>query len=206
MLIPSRPTTPARPLLVVLAAAALTTVTACGGDDPADDSAAAASDLSDDVADAMDSATEAIASATSEEEATEVAEDLADDLVDDLESAQEAMGGGSATLTFDGQTWEFDSVLCAIGEEQTGQEGAEFVLSALQDGLQLYVSVDSFGHSVTLDDVENFADPSVALASREDGDFLQIDGTDVSADFVMAESEDYTGETEARATLAGTCP
>src|SRR5690606_29962242 len=38
--------------------------------------------------------------------------------------------GGTMTLTVDGETWSFDGVRCAIGEEETGVEGAEFNASA----------------------------------------------------------------------------
>lgn len=71
------------------------------------------------------------------------AEEMADNMAEDLEDMQASVGGGSATLTVGDQTWTFDSVLCAFGEEQTGQEGAEFNLSAIQNGLQLYASIST---------------------------------------------------------------
>lgn len=100
------------------------------------------------------------------------------------------MGGGGATLTVGDESWTFDSVLCAFGEDEIGQEGAELVVSSIQDGLQLYVSIDSFGHSTTLDDVEDFENPSVGLlaggpvASLGGGEeeFIDVDGRDVTAE------------------------
>jgi hypothetical protein len=149
----------------------------------------------------------------SEEEATEQAQDLADDLVESLEEQQEAMGGGGATITVGDTTWTFDSVLCAFGPEEIGQEGAEFVLSSLQDGLQLYVSIDSFGHSVSVDDVSDFQNPSVSLmadkftasATGAPEEFVEVDGKAISATplFVDGTTDDLTpieGELEA------TCP
>lgn len=150
---------------------------------------------------------------TTESDAMEEAEEMAEDLAEDLEETQEAVGGGSATLTVGDQTWTFDSVLCAFGEDEIGQEGAVFNLSAIQDGLQLYASIDSFGHSVTLDDIEDFENPSVALeaggpiASLTGGEeeFIELDGKNVSA--AAAFVDNTTDEIETtEGTLEATCP
>lgn len=141
---------------------------------------------------------------TSAAGATGDAEELADELAESLESAQEAEGGGSATLVVGDQEWEFDSVLCAFGEDEIGQEGAEFVLSSIQDGMQMYASIDSFGHSVSLDDIEDFENPSVSLASTGDG-FLVVDGKDVSGetDFIDGTTD---GLDATPGTFTATCP
>ncbi len=140
------------------ALAGLLLVAGCGGSD-------------DSIEDATSDVSEAIAGGD-EQEAVEAI----DDLVDELEETQAAQGGGSASLTVAGQTYTFDSVLCAFGPDQIGQEGAEFVLSAIQDGTQLYFSIDSFGHGVSLDDIEDFENPSVSWSSVGDG-FIELDGT-----------------------------
>ena len=121
-----------------------------------------------------------------------------------MEEVQEQQGGGSARFVVGDDEWTFDSVLCAFGEEQIGQEGAEFVLSSIQDGLQMYVSIDSFGHSISLDDIEDFENPSVSLSSDGD-DFIIVDGKSVSA---AAEFIDFTGDdfTSTPGTLEATCP
>jgi hypothetical protein len=100
-----------------------------------------------------------------------------------------AAGQGSATLTIGDDTWAFDRVRCAFGEEQIRQEGAVFVLSATGDGLQLMVSIDSWGHIITLDDIADFANPSLGWSAGDPvhrlfadaGDFISLDGTRVSA-------------------------
>jgi hypothetical protein len=132
------------------------------------------------------------------------AAEFAEEQADALEQVQNEQGGGSARLVVGGEEWTFDSVLCAFGEEETGQEGAEFVLSSIQDGLQLYASIDSFGHSISLDDIEDFENPSVSLSSEGD-DFIILDGTSVSA---AAEFVDFTGDgfTTTAGTLEATCP
>lgn len=133
-------------------------------------------------------------------------EDVAEDLVDDLTDLQESQGGGSATFTVGDQTWTFDSVLCAFGEEMIGQEGAVFNLSSIQDGLQMYASIDSFGHSVSLDDITDFANPSVSFASSFDaGEFIELDGKNVSAETgFMDNTSDNFDQTPG--TFTATCP
>lgn len=177
---------------------------ACGGD---------GADTGDETPGAV--TTEVGASETTEASATDTdsAQDMADDMAEDLEDTQEAVGGGSATLTVGDETWVFGSVLCAFGEEQIGQEGAEFNLSAIQDGLQLYASIDSFGHSVTLDDIQDFENPSVSLAAGGpaaamiggEEEFIELDGKNVAASalFVDDTTEDMEG---IEGTLEATCP
>lgn len=148
-----------------------------------------------------------------EEEALEQAEELAENLVESLEEQQEAVGGGGATLTVGDTTWTFDSVLCAFGPEEIGQEGAEFVLSSLQEGLQLYVSIDSFGHSVSIDDVADFQNPSVSLsaegftASLNGGpeEFVEVNGKAITSTalFVDGTTDDLE---PIEGTLLATCP
>ena len=172
---------------VAAAAAALVVTAGCGSSD--DDS----------IEDATSDVSEAIASGDDDE-----AVDAIDDLVDELEETQAAQGGGSASLTVAGETYTFDSVLCAFGPDEIGQEGAEFVLSAIQDGTQLYFSIDSFGHSVSLDDIEDFENPSVSLSSVGDG-FIQLDGTSASgeASFVDGTTDSFE---ELPGSFEATCP
>ena len=142
-------------------------------------------------------------------------EDAVSDIADDLESTQESQGGGGATLVANGQTWEFPSVLCAFGADQIGQEGSVFNLSAINDGLQLYAPIDDDGasHSLSLNDIDDFENPSVLLSvsafatgpSDAPADLLQVDGTSVTAEVVMF--DDLTGEpTSEPAQLTATCP
>ncbi|MCK0114211.1 hypothetical protein MWU75_18895 [Ornithinimicrobium sp. F0845] len=173
-----------------------------GADAPAEDEAAAAD--ADGEAAADDEDDEAANPGMSDETSAD-ATDMAEDMKENLEGQMASQGGGSATLTMGDQTWEFDSVLCAIGEEETGQEGAEFVLTSLQDGLQFYVSIDSYGHRVTLDDIEDFENPSVSLATVgfPAEDFIELDGKSVRGEMVL--TDDLTTE-QLDASFEGTCP
>lgn len=133
-------------------------------------------------------------------------QDMADGMTENLEEQQASAGGGNATFTTGNQTWEFDSVLCAFGEEEIGQEGAEFVLSSIQDGLQLYLSIDVQGHSMSLDDVEDFENPSTSLSQADASvDFLVLDGKNVSGEAPVL---DWTDDppTTIQAQVVATCP
>lgn len=196
-------------MIALLAILALV-LAACGGDEGTT-GAATTDSLGEELEEALEDDTpeELPDPETVEEEAQE----MADEMAEDLEDLQEAEGGGSATLTVGGETWEFDSVLCAFGPDEIGQEGAEFVLSALQDGLQLYVSIDSFGHSVTLDDIQDFENPSVGLSADpftaqflgNPEEFIEVDGRDVSAEVAFDDTttDDIEGT---EGTLTATCP
>ncbi|MEM7142894.1 MAG: hypothetical protein AAF548_17855 [Actinomycetota bacterium] len=202
-----------RVLVIFLAALALV-ATACGddGDDTTTDPASepSSSDSGGDGAGAVDGDADADtddgSDAGDEDEILDGVEDAVDDMVDGLEDLQESSGGGSATLTVGDQEWTFSSVLCAFGPEEIGQEGAEFVLSSLQDGLQMYVSIDSFGYSLSLDDISDFQNPSIGLSTFEDAD-ITVDGKDVTAsgDFLDTTSDDASFETTP-GTFTATCP
>jgi len=178
-------------LLVLLMAAALL-FAACGGTG------------SDDGGGTQN--TEAVADIVPDpDEIVEGPEAAFDELAEDLENLQEEVGGGAATLTVGGRTWTFGSVLCAFGEDQIGQAGAEFNLSAIQDGLQLYASIDSFGHSVSLNDIQNFADPSVDLEAVGPAEHIVLNGKSVqaTAPFIDGTSDSLDG---VEGTLEATCP
>ncbi len=163
----------------------------------------AASCGTDDAEDAVEAETDDVAEATESDE-EQSAVDAVDDLVDELEEQQEAEGGGSASLTVGGQTYTFDGVLCAIGEEETGQVDAVFVLSAIANGTQLYFSIDQFGHSVSLNDIEDFENPSVSWDSRGE-EFIQLDGRSASGEVGFVD-DTAEGQDTQPGTFEGTCP
>ncbi|MCL1593265.1 MAG: hypothetical protein M3132_02795 [Actinomycetia bacterium] len=136
--------------------------------------------------------------------ATADAEEFVEGLADELEEQQAESGGGSGTLTVGDQTWTFAPLLCAFGEAEIGQAGAEFVLSGLQDGMQMYASIDTFGHLVSLDDIEDFENPKVSLQSVGDG-VIMIDGKSISAemDFIDNTSDSASSTP---GTFTATCP
>lgn len=200
---------------------------ACGGDDDdtsaddiADDGAGDATEdptdgspenpPGDDAGDAGD-AGDATEDTTDGSPESPPGDDDVDDFIeeqrDNLEDAIESQGGGGATLTVAGETYTFDAVVCAFGAEEIGQEGAELVLTGIADGLQLYVSIDSFGHSVDLQDIEDFENQRVSLSALpffNTEEFIQVDGKNVTAEASFI--DDTNDGTEVDGTLEATCP
>ena len=179
---------------IILVAAVALLVAACGDDGGGETGANPTTGAASDVVPDPDELAE---------DPEGAAKELAEELAEGLEEIQEQEGGGSATLTVGDQTWTFNSILCAFGEDQIGQEGAEFVLSSIQDGMQLYASIDSFGRSVSLNDIENFSDPSVSLEAF--GADIVVDSKNVSASgqFVDGTSDNFA---EIEGTFEATCP
>lgn len=192
-----------RRLLTALAALSLLTVlvAACGGDDDGDAADAPETPAADDGGAPAD--------------ANDMAEDMGvDDMIDAQEQAQESQGGGHATITIGDETWEFDSVLCTVGPAETGREDTEFVLSSIQDGLQLDATINTeFGHSISLNDIEDFENPSVsygftdfgAVTGGEVAEVIQVDGKDVYAEAGFYDDTSESFE-EIPGTLTATCP
>ena len=196
--------------LVALMVAA-STASCGGGSDPEPDAGPAAAETASDVGvgDVADAASDVATAgdAAGAVDAADVIEDpagFAEAQAAALEEQQARQGGGAARLVVGDQEWTFDSVLCAFGENETGQPGAEFVLSSIQDGTQMYASIDSYGDSISLNDVQDFENPSVALSSVGD-EFIDLDGKTVTAtaDFVDGTGDGFTPISGA---FEATCP
>ncbi len=116
-----------------------------------------------------------------------------DALTEDLVAQQNSQGAGSARLVVGDQEWTFSAVLCAFGPDEIGQEGAEFVLSSVEGGLQMYVSIDDFGQFISLDDIADFENPAVGLGSSGNVT-INIDGKTITAeaDFIDGTAADST--------------
>lgn len=111
----------------------------------------------------------------------------------------------AATLAIGGQTWTFDRVLCAFGDD-TGQDDISFSLSARQEGRQLDAQIsERFGHTIDVSPLRG--DGSDAWNAGEAGagaeNFIQIDADRVTAGATFTNSA--TGET-AEGTLTADCP
>lgn len=123
-----------------------------------------------------------------------------------------AAGGGSATLTVGDQTYAFDRARCAFGSEETGRDDTEFVLSAIQNGLQLDATINTrFGHVVSLDDIEDFDNPRVGWSAGGPGsdlrgaagEIIEVDGKRVSVEATF--TDEVSGDT-AQGILSAVCP
>jgi hypothetical protein len=135
-------------------------------------------------------------------------------------------GGGQAVLTIGSDSWAFERVYCAFTPEEAGNESISLSAGSFGESpqgvrLQLDVSIydpDEEGryegsgviHSISLDDIEDFANPSVGWSATSGffgmGElFIQVDGKQVTAQTTFDDS--LTDEIEeVPGTLDLTCP
>ena len=191
-----------RSILPFLAAAALA-LSACGGEAEVPPTPATQAEPTTTPEPVPEPTDEAPATG-SDDGAIEMEEEM-EEIAASMEAQQT---GGSASVTIGEQTWDFDGVLCAFGPEEIGQEGAEFVLSAIGDGLQFYISVDAMGQFVSLNDIESFEDPALSWEADQGASgegFIQVDGKDVSGEATFI---DYLSESwdEVEGSFEGSCP
>jgi hypothetical protein len=140
--------------------------------------------------------------------------------------ADSPFGSGSAALTIGDESWAFDGIFCAFSTEETQNDNVPFTISAFTTSstgarAQLDASiVDLSGAaemsaenlSVTLDDVDDFQNPSVSWSANTFELFggsvpeLEIDGKNVTINAVF---DDGLTEDEMEAipgTLVANCP
>jgi hypothetical protein len=146
-------------------------------------------------------------------------------------AATPAAGGGggdrgSATLTIGDETWEFDVFQCVFGHENTRSDVYSFVSDSRGqhsngNNLQMQATIrDDAGQGryegdvvfeVQLDDISDFANPSVSWSASSGGIFgggdltITIDGDDLTAEGTF---DDGLTDAELEAvpgTLEGTC-
>ncbi len=107
-------------------------------------------------------------------------------------------GSGSATVTVDGETWEYPSYLCVTGYENTGSdvysfsstafttvdgEGVQLLVDARDDSGQDRVSGDGVEYQITVFDTDSPENPSIDVsATGTEGvtiteSTVQVDGT-----------------------------
>ena len=136
-------------------------------------------------------------------------------------------GDGTATLTIGEESWSFDGVFCAFSPEEAQSERISFTLTSFGESstgarTQLDASIydpQAEGRyegadvirDVSLDDVEDFENPSVSwssisgiLAGGAETDF-QVDGDNVSVDAAFDDGTTDDIET-VPGTLTATCP
>ncbi|MEA1901950.1 MAG: hypothetical protein U9N56_00320 [Actinomycetota bacterium] len=118
------------------------------------------------------------------------------------EQAPAPQGEVAITLTIGDETWEFIGSLCAYVNALPGDEGSEWNVSMVQDGLQVYISDDSFGTLVSMADIENGANATVNWEASGDNLQLTVDGNDISATGTFR--DEVNGGT-AEGTLSATC-
>lgn len=212
-------THPTRLTTIVLLASIALLVAACGGEDeePTPSPAPATG------TEAPAAETEAPAAVTEAPTPADGATD-ADDGTDSDEAA-DAGAPGVAVLTIGEETWTFDGIYCAEGPEAAGNDRISFTLSVLDSiddtRVQLDATIqdpeeqgrlegDGVIYSVTLTDVEDFEDPSIAWSAPSpfaqlDVPLISVDGKQVAAEgpFDDERTEEFE---EVPGTLSATCP
>ncbi|MCB1247080.1 MAG: hypothetical protein KDB69_07440 [Acidimicrobiia bacterium] len=132
---------------------------------------------------------------------------------------------GSATLTVDGNTYEFDNYYCFQGGANTGNERVSFSSGAMGevDGVRVQLdasiqdtnegdAMDGAGtiQSVSLNDIEDFTNPSVSWEAvtgffGEPAWVIEYDGSTVHAEALFDDGLTDDLE-ELPGTLDATCP
>lgn len=105
---------------------------------------------------------------------------------------------GGIVLTIGDQVWEFESAQCAFYNARAGESGSEWDVSNIRVGLQVYVSVDSFGTSVTIADIANGGDPTLSWGAEDDAVSLTVDGDDTVAVGTFSDVVGGAGPTEGK--------
>lgn len=164
--------------LAVAVALLLAVATACSDDD----SATPAPDLPADDMAAVD--------------------DAADAAEDDAASAPPATGG-SATLVIGDDTWRFESVMCAFGEDEIGIEGATWNMAARDGSLSLYAAIDADDDVyIELGDLGDDEAPNLMTVGAVE---IVLDGTSASGSGTFVDINGDTG-VELPGTLEAVCP
>lgn len=138
-----------------------------------------------------------------------------------------ASGGGSATLTIGEETWTFDELFCAFSPEESQNDRVSFTASAFGESasgvrVQLDATIqdpdeqgryegDGVIHSLTLNDVEDFENPSLGWEAMSGligatDPFIQVDGKNVTAETVFDDQLTDGVIEEVPGTLEATCP
>ena len=162
-------------------------------------------------------------------DATEPADDGGGDATEPPDDGDGGGGGGSgsATLTVGDESWSFDDVFCAFSPEESRNDRVSFTLSAFgetAEGVRTQLDAtiqdpDEDGRyegngvifSVSLDDVEDFENPSVGWSLltgffSEVDPVILVDGKNVTADTIFDDGLTDDVIEEVPGTLRGTCP
>lgn len=123
---------------------------------------------------------------------------------DDAASQPGGSAGGTARITVGDQTWEFDQVACAFGEEETGIEGAVFNMAASKDRISLYAADEPDRSYVELADLDEMDDGGLNWFTTDDPGFA-VDGRTMSATFDVVHLNDDGSQDTATAQFEADC-
>jgi hypothetical protein len=195
-------------------------VAACGGDDATSEPAVATGSPTAAVTAApAPVVTDAPAPEATEAPVPEVSEAPA------ATAGASTSGPGTATLAVGEESWSFDAVFCAFSPEEARNARVSFTASVIGevDGTRVQLSVDiqdpdeegryegdGVIQSVSINDIEDFEDPSIAYSSTSGFPgmpewAIEIDGKDITAEPPF--DDETTDEMEQTpGTLSIVCP
>ncbi|NNC93363.1 MAG: hypothetical protein HKN80_12820 [Acidimicrobiia bacterium] len=110
---------------------------------------------------------------------------------------------GGIVLTIGDQVWEFESAQCAFYNAPAGENGSEWNVSNVRDGLQVYVYVDPGLTEVTIDDIANGGNPTVSWVAAGDALALTVNGDDITAEGTF--TDNVGGSAPMEGTLEASC-
>ena len=118
----------------------------------------------------------------------------------------DASGGGTARITVGEDTWEFEQVVCAFGEEGTGIPGAVFNMAASKDRISLYAADEPDRAYLELTDLDTMDDDDGLSWTTVDDPKFAVDGRKLAGSFdVVHLGVDGSQETQA-AQFEAVCP
>lgn len=122
---------------------------------------------------------------------------------DSSDSPSAADPPGGIVLTIGDQVWDFPGAQCAFYNARAGEEGSEWNVSNVQDGLQVYVYVEGGIEEVTIDDIANGGNPTLSWIAAGDALTLTVNGDDIVAEGTFTDNVGGSSPTEG--TLEASC-
>ena len=115
------------------------------------------------------------------------------DTTRDASEEGEVVPAGGATLTIGDRTWTFPGIVCLFDEDAT-EVDAEFAMSGVTDGYELYAEIADTGHVITLDDIDGVAAEHLSFTTADASHFLRVSGSTVTAETQFVPVDDPDAE------------
>jgi hypothetical protein len=103
-----------------------------------------------------------------------------EDTTRDAAEEDEVGPAGGATVTIGDSTWIFPEVVCHFDQE-AAQVDADFAMSGVADGVEIYAEIGADGDVVTLEDIRDDATNPLSVTSKDGGRFIRVNGPTVTA-------------------------
>lgn len=136
-------------------------------------------------------------------------------------------GSGAATLTIGSESWTVHNVFCTFSPEDAGNARISFSVSGATEtagGVRVHLDAtiqdpkeqgryegDGVIHTISIDDIDNFENPTVGWSSikgafGDKGDIIHVDGKSVTVETTFDNSLTHDVIEETPGKLEGICP